>query len=294
MSDSAHNPDDYCYRHPDRLSFVLCERCGRTICLECQNHVDGRVLCPDDAQARVTQISEAREAHAQRQKRTATRNRLRVTVPPALQGHPLVTYSILAIVLVLFLVDIIARGVIMPHLWVLTPDIANALGVGDVLHQPWSLVTSMITTSNPIGLLLGGYSVFVIGRWIEPQLGGRNFAIVYIAGGLGASIFAFLLDGLVTSWFGALMGISLAAVMLARRMRASATFLYVSVAISIVLSFFLGGWQATVGGALAGVGAGFYFFFDDDKRRQNIARGGLIAVGAALLVLGFVRAIAIT
>jgi hypothetical protein len=49
MTDAARNPDDYCYRHPDRLSFVLCEQCGRTICLECQTHVGGKVLCPDDA-----------------------------------------------------------------------------------------------------------------------------------------------------------------------------------------------------------------------------------------------------
>src|ERR1700712_5111904 len=101
MRDSSRNPDDFCYRHPDRLSFVLCERCGRTICLECQNHVDGRVLCPDDATARVTQISAAR---ATRKKRVREPSRLFAWVQPE---TPIVTYVILAILVVIFLADAI-------------------------------------------------------------------------------------------------------------------------------------------------------------------------------------------
>jgi hypothetical protein len=34
VSDVSHDPANYCYRHPDRQSFVLCQRCGRTICGE--------------------------------------------------------------------------------------------------------------------------------------------------------------------------------------------------------------------------------------------------------------------
>ena len=32
----ADNRDNFCYRHPDRQSFVLCQRCLRTICPECR------------------------------------------------------------------------------------------------------------------------------------------------------------------------------------------------------------------------------------------------------------------
>ncbi|MBN6778695.1 rhomboid family intramembrane serine protease [Pseudoclavibacter alba] len=39
--------DDYCYRHADRLSFVLCQRCTRTVCPECQTPAPVGVLCPD-------------------------------------------------------------------------------------------------------------------------------------------------------------------------------------------------------------------------------------------------------
>ncbi|HEU0206024.1 MAG TPA: hypothetical protein VFQ74_04945, partial [Pseudolysinimonas sp.] len=36
-----------CYRHPDRSSWTLCERCGRTICPECQILTPQGVRCPD-------------------------------------------------------------------------------------------------------------------------------------------------------------------------------------------------------------------------------------------------------
>ncbi len=36
-----------CYRHPDRTSWTLCQRCGRTICPECQILTPSGVRCPD-------------------------------------------------------------------------------------------------------------------------------------------------------------------------------------------------------------------------------------------------------
>ena len=35
------NRENFCYRHPDRQSFVLCQRCMRTICPECQTQARG-------------------------------------------------------------------------------------------------------------------------------------------------------------------------------------------------------------------------------------------------------------
>ena len=41
------NRDNFCYRHPDRQSFVLCQRCLRTICPECQTQAPVGVICPE-------------------------------------------------------------------------------------------------------------------------------------------------------------------------------------------------------------------------------------------------------
>src|ERR1700742_1895836 len=112
MTDATHNPDDYCYRHPDRLSFVLCERCGRTICLECQNHVGGTVLCPDDARrSNVTMMPvNARPPRPKRVRQTpAWLTRI------GADGLR-VTYSLGVVVVLLWLADLIAGGVVEPQL----------------------------------------------------------------------------------------------------------------------------------------------------------------------------------
>ncbi|MGA1829220.1 MAG: rhomboid family intramembrane serine protease, partial [Microbacterium sp.] len=45
--DLSRNGDNFCYRHPDRQSFVLCQRCLRTICPECQTQAAVGVICPE-------------------------------------------------------------------------------------------------------------------------------------------------------------------------------------------------------------------------------------------------------
>jgi membrane associated rhomboid family serine protease len=276
MTDAARNPDDYCYRHPDRPSFVLCERCGRTICLECQNHVDGRVLCPDDA--RVIPITSHRPVRQRRARR-------RLTLPSWLEGHPVATYSILALGVLLFLVDLIARQMLMPYLWVIP------VGPNSVIHQPWSLLTSMVSTNGVLSVLLGGYSIYSIGRWLESVLGWRRFLALYIASGLGAAIVCFLLDGVSSSWFGASMGLAGALIVLARRMHVNLTFLYITLGISVLFAIFLGGWQAVLGGLATGVGMGFIFYFEESPRQERRTRALVITIGAVLLVVAVLRAV---
>ncbi|HEY4270356.1 MAG TPA: rhomboid family intramembrane serine protease [Galbitalea sp.] len=281
MTDASRNPDDYCYRHPDRLSFVLCERCGRTICLECQNHVDGRVLCPDDATARITNISAART----KQRRQRAR---RPVIPAALQDRPFVTYGILALTVLIFLVDAILRGVLQPHLWVI-PAGVNVGGGSDVLHQPWSLVTSMFTGSI-LSVLLGGYSIYVFGVQIERSYGPVKLAGLYLISGFGASVVAFMLDGYVTSSFGAVMGLVAATVVLTRRMGGNHIVLYVSCAISLIFAIIFGGWQAVLGGFVTGGVTALAYFLEGDTHRVNRTRYILVAVFALLLVLAVLRA----
>jgi membrane associated rhomboid family serine protease len=286
MSDSAHNPDDYCYRHPDRLSFVLCERCGRTICIECQNHVDGRVLCPDDAQAlaEVTSIAAARAAKNRRSRR--------VRRTPAILSRvgtdtPIVTYGILGILVLVFLVDTVTRGLLTTHLGVFP----TGSGLPDVLHQPWSLLTSMVLSGGIIGLLFNGYATFVLGRQLERVIGHQKLIVLYLMGGLGASVFAFLLDGFVTSAIGAVFALVGTTVIMARRMGGNPLFLYITCAISLVFAILLGGWQAAIGGGLTGAAVAATWIFDDDSRHGR-TRLILVGVVVVLLLLAIVRALA--
>ncbi len=65
MTDAAGERTGFCYRHPDRQSFVLCQRCGRTVCPECQTQRRRRHLPRvHEGAARGAPPHEAGRAHA--------------------------------------------------------------------------------------------------------------------------------------------------------------------------------------------------------------------------------------
>src|SRR6188768_2276867 len=94
------NRDNFCYRHPDRQSFVLCQRCLRTICPECQTPAPVGVICPECMQ-------EQRKNRTPAQKRAERRWGGRGSVTAVRSGKPVVTYALLAITSFIGLVQLI-------------------------------------------------------------------------------------------------------------------------------------------------------------------------------------------
>jgi membrane associated rhomboid family serine protease len=282
MTDSAHNPDDYCYRHPDRLSFVLCERCGRTICLECQNHVGGQVLCPDDARrSNVTMMPV--NARPPKPKRVRTTSRLMSRVTDA---TPIITYSAIGILLVTLIADLITRNLVTSFLG------QYPVGSGlDPLHRPWTLVTSMLLSGGILGFLFNGYALFILGRQLERLFGRTKIVVLLVLGGFGAAVFAFLLDGFVTSAIGAVFGLVGATVIVARRMGGNPVLLYVTCAISLLFAILFGGWQAAIGGGLAGIAVAFTYLYDDGTAHHRNSRLLLVGVAGVLIVIAVIRAL---
>jgi membrane associated rhomboid family serine protease len=277
MSDGAHNPDDYCYRHPDRPSFVLCERCGRTICLECQNHVGGKVLCPDDARrSNVTMMPV--NARPPKPTRVRRERQLPSWITPQ---FPIVSLAIAVILLVVFLVDTFSRGALMA--------VMPVVGTGALL-QPWTLVTAIFYPFGILSVLLGGVNLYYFGRILEPHLGRPKYVALFLISGFGANVFAFLLDG-VSGSYGAIAGLVAAVVILARRLGANPIYLYISCAVSLVLSIFLGSWQGFLGGFVTGAAVAFILFMEENDHRVRRSRLLLVVVIIVLLALAFARAL---
>ena len=88
MSDTAGRSSNFCYRHPDRQSYILCQRCGRTICPACQTQAAVGVQCPDC-------VKEGRASAPRRKPAIVTAFRRG-------SSQPVVTYSIIALCAVLF------------------------------------------------------------------------------------------------------------------------------------------------------------------------------------------------
>jgi membrane associated rhomboid family serine protease len=298
MTDAPSNPDDYCYRHPDRLSFVLCEKCGRTICLECQTHVNGKVLCPDDAaRSNVTMLPVNRRPPTPKRVRTQPRWLSWLT-----DRVPIVTLSLMALIAVLWLADIIVgAGQIEFHLWLL-PAQLNAAGTtpgNGAFGGPWTLVTSMI--SSPAGgdgfisVVFSLFSIFVLGRILEREFGRLRFLAIYVLSGLGASVFALLFVGIVQSASGAIFGMVAAFVVLMRKRGVNMIWLYAIIALNIIAIALSTSraviWQGAVGGLVIGLAVGFTLLRDETPQQQRQQRLILVGIGVVLVAAAVIRSL---
>lgn len=282
----ASNRDNFCYRHPDRQSFVLCQRCMRTICPECQTPAAVGVICPEC-------MSAERKNRTPGQKRAQRQWRRRSTAiaAPVQSGKPIMTYAIMAVTVFVGLLQLIpglnVTGMLLFAAAYLFPDLSG------VPFEPWRLLTAALVHSGIWHIGLNMLALWIIGRSLEPMLGRWRFLSLYVLGALGGSVAVAIISpgtatvgasGAVFALFGALLVIGL-------HLGANMTGLWVLLGINLVIGFVPGfniAWQAHVGGALVGALVGFIIL----RTRKRSQRTGqillLLAVAAFLIAAVFI------
>ena len=114
--------DDYCYRHPGRVSYVLCQRCARTVCGDCQIPAAVGVHCPEcHQQALATRVKPRRRGFA-----TGT------------SSTP-VTFGLLGAMVVIYLGQWLTSGLVTEWLLYYPPF---------TLSEPWRMLTSLFVHSE--------------------------------------------------------------------------------------------------------------------------------------------------
>ncbi|MCK2035054.1 rhomboid family intramembrane serine protease [Microbacterium sp. SSW1-49] len=278
------NRDNFCYRHPDRQSFVLCQRCLRTICPECQTPAPVGVICPEC-------MKEQRKNRTPAQKRAERRWGGGGSVTAVRSGAPVVTYALLAITSFIGLVQLIPGmdGPIKEALWFYAPYLYPNLFA--VPFEPWRLLTALFVHGSFVHLALNMLALWMLGQSLEPMLGRARYLALYLISGLGGSVMvALIAPGSPTvGASGAIFGLMAALLIIGRHIGANVTGILVILGINFAFGFFAGGisWQAHLGGAI--VGALVAFIFTRTKRReQRIWQIVLLAATAvALLVVVF-------
>jgi len=261
--------DDFCYRHPDRQSFVLCQRCGRTICGECQTPGAVGVICPE----------------CMRQQR-ASAPRVKPRVLTATSGTPVVTYSLIGVCVAVYILQWLPGLNLTPELW------WAGLYSYPFAFEPWRMITSMFAHSQGFifHILLNMYMLWILGRMLEPALGRARFLALYLMAGVGGSLgVLFLSDPRVPTIgaSGAIFGLMGAFFVIQRRLGGNAVQLLVLIAINLVIGFLPGlhiAWQAHLGGLVVGALVGFILVENRTRARRGVQLGLLVAVGAALVL----------
>lgn len=275
MSDPTAERSSFCYRHPDRQSFVLCQRCGRTICGECQTPAPVGVICPECMREQRATAPRTKPAVLTRARSAAGR------------GAPVVTYSLIGITVAVYLLQLVPGLAITDRL--LYAGVYSIPGN----FEPWRMVTSVFVHSTGLifHVLLNMYTLWIFGQLLEGLLGRWRFLSLYLISGLAGSVGVLWLGdprtGVVGA-SGAIFGLLGAFLVIQRRLGGDATQLLILLGINLVIGFIPGfniAWQAHLGGLVGGALVGLIFVETRKRDQRGLQAGLLVALTVVLILL---------
>ncbi|WP_431797464.1 rhomboid family intramembrane serine protease [Microbacterium kunmingense] len=280
--DLRRNSDNFCYRHPDRQSFVLCQRCLRTICPECQIQAPVGVICPEC-------LAQQQASRTPAQKKAERRWARRPATVALGDTRPLATYAIIGITALVYLISLIPGfgGTVTDTLSFWAPTLyPEAFGV----FQPWRLLTVSLVHSGFWHIGLNMLALWLIGRSLEPLLGRWRFIALYLISTLGGSVAVALLSfgTPVVGASGAVFGLFGALLIIGRHLGAPVTGIAIVLGINLVIGFIPGfniSWQAHVGGLIAGLLVAVILTQTRARSRRPLQIALLITLTVGLLAL---------
>ncbi|HIY23017.1 MAG TPA: rhomboid family intramembrane serine protease, partial [Candidatus Brachybacterium merdigallinarum] len=228
-----------CPRHPDRISYVSCKRCGRPACPDCQRPTSVGILCVDCDRELSRQQASARPRNA---------------MGGAMGSRtPVVTYTIIAVCALLFLGQYVSGGLV--ERWLMYTPVTS-------VAMPWTFLTSGFLHGNVMHILFNMYALWAVGQFLEQKLGHVRYAALFLVSVLGGHVAVFLLaspfsEAWVTGTVGAsggVFGIFAATFIVQRRMGVQAGSMLVLIALNVGISFLVPtiSWQGHLGGMIAG------------------------------------------
>lgn len=263
----AHDAPPVCPRHPDRVSYISCQRCGRPACVECQRPAPVGVQCVDCVRQGQERIPTVRSSNG-----------------VAIRQRPLlVTYSVIGLCVVMFGLQLVVPGLTellldyTPYLY-LEPW---RLFSGGFLHDDSSILS--------LHLAMNMLSLWFLGRALEPVVGHWRFAAIFLVGVLGGTVGVALLGNPLTPTLGASGGIfAIGGALLVelRKDRQNLIAMAVILGINLVYGFTIGSgvsWEAHVGGLVTGILLGFIFASGRKLKAREAYHAVLTLVLAAAL-----------
>lgn len=167
--------------------------------------------------------------------------------------------------------------------------------------EPWRMLTSAFLHSlgNPLHILLNLFTLWVMGRTLEPVLGWARFLALYLISAFGGSVAVLWLSAPnvpVVGASGAVYGLFAALFIVLRRTGGNVNAIVALIAVNLVISFMGSNisWQGHIGGLVAGAACAAVFAYvpaprDRPAARQWLVLVAVVAVLMALTVLGAVR-----
>lgn len=216
-----------CARHPDRVTYVLCHRCGNGICPECMVSAPVGFQCRDCVRA----------------------NRVRVVGPFV----PRVTYAIIITCVALQIAGLLGIGTTSGFVdeFSLFPGRIAALG------EYYRFITAIFVHAGWLHLGMNMIMFWAMGRTLEHVLGHGKFLALFLLAGIGGAEASYWFNeplsvGIGAS--GAIFGMFAATFVFGREARINTQEIITVIGLNLALGFLIPGvdWHAHVGGLIAG------------------------------------------
>lgn len=290
-----------CYRHPDRETWIRCQRCDKSICPDCMRDAAVGFQCPDCV----------------KQANKGTRQNRAMYGGERSADPRLTSYVLIGINAVVWLAiaatggsssrlgDLLAlraNGACSPgdgYLYDISQRVCESTGAtflpGVVDGAWWQLMTSVFTHVAIWHVAMNMFALFIFGPALEGIIGRARFLAVYLVSGLASSVLVLFLSGQYGSTVGAsgaLFGLLGALLVLARKARLNSQWLMQNLlvgAVITVVGWRLISWQGHLGGFLGGVVTAAIIAYAPKSNRSVVQWTGLAVVTVVLLALAVVR-----
>jgi membrane associated rhomboid family serine protease len=256
-----------CYRHPERMTGISCQRCHRPICGECMNPASVGFQCPSC-------VSSGRASA--RAPRTAFGAILK-------SGGGTATKVLMGALAVEWVLNLVSGG-LLNRLLVMSNEAIYA-------GQFWRLLTASLTSGSILGVLMNLLVLWLAGRAIESELGAWRFVVLYLAAGLGGATLLFVFGPYDSGGYGAaaaVIGLLAANAIFKQKMhedvRADIGLFILLILYSILVGFRSFGWLMLIGGIIVGALVGIVLAYPPRRNRGVVQVVGLLAVITICLV----------
>jgi membrane associated rhomboid family serine protease len=258
-----------CYRHPDRATHVRCTRCNRFICPECMRDAAVGHQCADCVSTGAKTV---------RQPRTQFGG-----VPAAI---PLVTYVLIAINVVMFVLQIMSAD-LQSELVLISPAVAD----GDW----YRLLTSAFLHYGTTHILFNMWALYVVGPPLETALGRLRFTSLYVVSALGGSVLVYLLSPLgaqTAGASGAVFGLFGATFVVGKRLNMDVRWVVGLIALNLAFTFVIPlissqniSWQGHIGGLVTGAVIAAAYAYAPRKSRTAVQVAATVAILVVFVLL---------
>ncbi|MEV4361798.1 rhomboid family intramembrane serine protease [Nonomuraea sp. NPDC049625] len=258
-----------CYRHPEKETWVRCQRCERPICPDCMRDAAVGFQCPECVAEGNKGIREAKSTFGGSVVRT-----------------PIVTYTILVLNVLVFGAQYLTGERVTAELEMFPARVA-------VLGEFYRLITVAFVHGSIFHILFNCWALYVVGPYLERAFGHVRYLAIYVISAIGGSVLSLWMDALnqpTVGASGAIFGLFGAVFVVGRKLNMDVRGIAALIAINLAITFIVPGisWTGHIGGLITGsVLAGALAYAPKNSRPlwQVLAIVGALAVLAVLVMV---------